>query len=184
MEEIIENSKMKKIKSLYIVKRIFLLLYQNKKLDLICYSNYWQKKLKLDIEDYKIVSGKYKIIDNNKFGREYLLNTNKKIFEGEYLNKKRNGKGKEYHYNGKLKFKGEFINGKKITGKEYDNYGYLISIIKEGKGEEYYKNKELKFKGEYLNGKRWNGIVFNYYGNKKFPIKYGKGRIKEYNNNN
>ena len=112
MEEIIENSKMKKIKSLYIVKRIFLLLYQNKKLELISYSNYWQKKLKLDIEDYKIVSRKYKIIDNNKFGREYLLNTNKKIFEGEYLNKKRNGKGKEYHYNGRLKFKGEFINGK------------------------------------------------------------------------
>ena len=36
------------------------------------------------------------------------------IFEGEYLNGKRNGKGKEYYDNGKLEFEGEFINGKRI----------------------------------------------------------------------
>ena len=29
-------------------------------------------------------------------------------FEGEYLNGKRNGKGKEYYYNGKLEFEGEY----------------------------------------------------------------------------
>ena len=34
-------------------------------------------------------------------------------FEGEYLFGKRNGKGKEYGYNGKLIFEGEYINGKK-----------------------------------------------------------------------
>ena len=35
------------------------------------------------------------------------------MFEGEYLNGKRNGKGKEYDFNGKLKFEGEFLNGTK-----------------------------------------------------------------------
>ena len=31
----------------------------------------------------------------------------KLIFEGEYINGERNGKGKEYDNNGELKFKGE-----------------------------------------------------------------------------
>jgi len=33
------------------------------------------------------------------------------IFEGEYLNGERNGKGKEYSYSGALLFEGEFVNG-------------------------------------------------------------------------
>ena len=33
-------------------------------------------------------------------------------FEGEYLNGKRNGKGKEYSYwNGNLQFEGEYLSG-------------------------------------------------------------------------
>ena len=35
------------------------------------------------------------------------------IFEGEYLNGERNGKGKEYYKNGKLKFDGEYLNGER-----------------------------------------------------------------------
>ena len=58
------------------------------------------------------------------------------VFEGEYLNGKRNGKWKEYDYDGKLKFEGEYLNGKR-----------------HGKGKEYYYNR-LIFEGEYLNGKR------------------------------
>jgi len=34
-------------------------------------------------------------------------------FEGEYLNGKKNGKGKEY-WNGELEFEGEYLNGKKM----------------------------------------------------------------------
>ena len=34
-------------------------------------------------------------------------------FEGEYLNGKRNGKGKEYNNDGKLIFAGEYLNGKR-----------------------------------------------------------------------
>ena len=38
------------------------------------------------------------------------------IFEGEYLNDKRNGKGKEFFKQGELKFEGEYLYGK-INGK-------------------------------------------------------------------
>ena len=47
-------------------------------------------------------------------------------FEGEFLNGKRNGKGKEYGSYGKLKFDGEYLNGLKKEGKEYDMSGNLI----------------------------------------------------------
>ena len=35
------------------------------------------------------------------------------VFEGEYLNGKKNGKGKEYYYNGNLKFEGKYLNGER-----------------------------------------------------------------------
>ena len=44
--------------------------------------------------------------------KEYY-NNGELMFEGEYLNGKRNGKGKEYDYNGKLEFEGEYLNGKR-----------------------------------------------------------------------
>ena len=37
------------------------------------------------------------------------------IFEGEYLNGEKNGKGKEYNELGTLIFEGEYQNGVKIT---------------------------------------------------------------------
>ena len=45
-------------------------------------------------------------------GKEYDFEGNLK-YEGEYLYGNKNGKGKEYDDNGKLKFEGEFINGEK-----------------------------------------------------------------------
>jgi len=42
------------------------------------------------------------------------------------LNGKKNGKGKEYNYFGKLEYEGEYLNGKKIRkGREYDYNGAL-----------------------------------------------------------
>ena len=52
------------------------------------------------------------------------------IFEGEYLNGDRNGKGKEYYDNGKLKFEGEYLNGKIWNGKGYNIKGILEFEIK------------------------------------------------------
>ena len=44
------------------------------------------------------------------------------IFEGEYLNGERNGKGKEYNF-GKIVFEGEYLNGKRIEKRNNDNSG-------------------------------------------------------------
>ena len=65
----------------------------------------------------------------NQHMRVIIINTNKLIFEGEYLNGKKNGKGKEYNdYNGKLVFEGEYLNGVRWNGKgkEYNEEGKLI----------------------------------------------------------
>ena len=38
-------------------------------------------------------------------------------FEGEYLNERRNGKGKEYNINGCVEFEGEYLNGERKNNK-------------------------------------------------------------------
>ena len=48
-----------------------------------------------------------------------------------------NGKVREYYYNGKLSFEGEYLNG-----------------VKNGKGKEYKTSGELSYEGEYMNGKK------------------------------
>ena len=69
------------------------------------------------------------------------------IFEGEFLNGEKNGKGKEYYDNGILKFDGEYLNGKKWNGKGYYINNNLIYELKNGKGfiMEYDYNNQLKF---------------------------------------
>jgi len=136
----------KSIKSEYILKEIFLFLDRKRLFNLIIYNKYLQTVLKINIEDYKKISGKYRISEKDGKGKEYILNTNILIFEREYLKGKRYGKGKEYKKNGELVFEGEYLNGIKWNGK----------------GKEYYLNGELKFDGEYLKGKR-NGRGKEYY---------------------
>ena len=49
------------------------------------------------------------------------------MFEGEYLNSKRNGNGKEYDYKGNLIFEGEYLNGKRYNGKgKKYNYNNIL----------------------------------------------------------
>ena len=99
------------------------------------------------------------------------------LFEGEYLNGKRHGKGKEYFYKA-LIFEGEYLFGEKWNGKgniglkdpekefelkngngnniiEYENNfkGEYRNGKRNGKGTEYFF-KALIFEGEYINGKR------------------------------
>jgi len=49
-------------------------------------------------------------------GKEYYKNGKLK-YEGEFLDGKLNGKRKEFFQNGKIKFNGEFLNGEKIKKK-------------------------------------------------------------------
>ena len=89
-------------------------------------------------------------------------------FEGEYLNGRRKGKGKEYYDNGEIKFEGEYLYGYKRQGKHYlknklvAEGNYLFNKIWEGKLKKYVsKNDKLIFEGEYKNGKL-NGKVKEY----------------------
>ena len=105
------------VSSLYIIKNIFSLLSEKKKLKLINYNKNYHKKLDIDINDFKRVSGKHLIVEKNGKGKEYD-NENRLLFEGEYFKQKKNGKGKEYDTEGRLIFEGEYSNGEK---KEKEN---------------------------------------------------------------
>ena len=94
----------KDIKSFYNLKNIFSFLSEKQKLNIIINNKHLQKKFDINIEDYKRISGRYKVGERNGKGKEYDISTDVMLFEGEYLNGKRNGKGKEYYYYGKLKF--------------------------------------------------------------------------------
>ena len=115
-----------------------------------------------------MINGKGLIKEYNQFN--FLLE-----FKGEYLNGKKNGKGKEYeHIFGKLEFECEYLDGKRNgKGKEYDSNG---EIIFEGeflygyrlKGK-LYINKKLEYEGEFLYNKKWNGKGYD---EKKMVILY------------
>ena len=115
----------------------------------------------------------------NGKGKEYYGNGKLK-FEGEYLNCKRNGKGKEYnHLNGKLLFEGEYLNDLEVIGTKYNYNGNIIHKYNNlnGKGKEYYGHGKLEFEGDYPNGKR-NGKGKEYFsnGNLKFEGEYLNGK--------
>ena len=103
----------------------------------------------------------YELINGNGKVKEYF-DSGGLQFEGEILNGKRNGKGKEYSCD-RLKYEGEYLNGKKHGfGKEYGAYeklkyeGEFFNGKKHGKGKEYDLRGQIIFEGEYLNGNKLN----------------------------
>ena len=159
----LENSK-----STYFIKRLFSFVDENKKLEIIKYNKNLQNIIDISLINYKFLSGRYIIFEKDGMMKEYDKLEDKLLFEGECLNKKRNGKGKEYYWNGELKFVGEYLNGKR-----------------NGKGKEYRLNSffevRLKFEGEYLDGKRWNGNGYGTHNDIIYTLKDGKGMVKDYN---
>ena len=102
------------IKSLYISKIIFSFLNDKAMhLKLIKYNKSLQKKYEITISNYKIFSGKYIIDGENGIKKVYNAYTNNLLFEGEYLNGLKNGKGIEFNIDGEVIFEGEYLNGKK-----------------------------------------------------------------------
>ena len=96
----------------------------------------------------------------------------------------RNGKGKEYYYNGNLEYEGEYKNGiKNGKGKEYDIENHLIfegeylNGKRYGKGKEYDENGNLIYDGEYLYRER-KDINKNEYGNFIKRGIRGRGRYR------
>ena len=141
------------VKSRYIIQRIFSNLKDRRKVLITLYNQKTNDILNIDLDLIKKISGIYKEAPINGKGKEYILNTNIKIYEGGYKNKKRSGKGKEYDKYGYLKYEGEYLNGKKSGyGTEYyDNdvifKGEYLEGKKHGKGIEYYDNYQYKFEG-------------------------------------
>ena len=102
---------------------------EKRKLNIIIYNKKYQNQLKVNIEYYKKKSGRYIKGNKNGISKEYILGTNILVFEGKYLNGKRNGKGKEF-YNDKIKFEGEYSDGRIIKGIGYNSRGKVILTIK------------------------------------------------------
>ena len=150
------------IKSSFFIKIIFSFLDEKTKLKLVKYNKSLQNNININLINYKILSGRYIIYEENGNIKEYSSYDDVLEFEGEYLNGERNGKGKEY-YKGNLIFEGEYLNGKR-----------------NGKGKEYNKEGNLIFDGEYLNGKKWNGKGYDDKNNIIYELKNGTGHIKEY----
>ena len=127
-----------------------------------------------------IFSGEYLNGKRNGKGKEYELGT--VIFNGEYLNGKKNGNGKEYYYFSKrIRFKGEYNNGKIWNGYFYDRdkEKTIVNEIKDGKGfiKEYNELDEIVFAGEYKNGERnGKGKEYDYSKNVIFEGEYLNGR--------
>ena len=160
---------LKDIKSSANLKAILSCMCEKMWMNLIKYNKTLQKENHIDLYNYQIFSGKY--MTKELYGKRKIYNayTNELIFEGQYLNGKRNGPGKEYS-KGNLIFEGEYLNGEK-----------------NGKGIEYNEKGKILFEGEYLNGKKNNGKIKEFFknGNLKFESEYvnGKrnGKSKDYN---
>ena len=181
---------LKNIKSLYFTQIIFTYVNDAQKLKIIKYNKSLQKIIHINIINYKHFSRRYIKYELNGIGKEYNGENESLIFEGEYLNGQRNGKGKEYWRNNRMIFEGKYLNGKRNgKGREYDFSnsklifeGEYINGKRNGKGKEYWSNGILFFEGEYLNNKQWIGIGYNSNGNILYSLNndiIGKGR--EYN---
>ena len=158
------NNLLLNIKSNYFTKFLFSHLEENVKLKIIKYNKTMKNMIDIKLINYKFLSKRYIILEDENKGKEYDGQTDNLIYEGEYLNGKRNGKGKEYDEN-KLIFEGEYLNGKR-----------------NGKGKEYYYNGKLKFEGEYLNEEKIKGKFYDKNGNKYYDLENQNGNIKEYDN--
>ena len=98
------------VKSKYITNKIFSFLEENLKLNIIVHNKKYQNLLEINIEYYKKKSGKLRKIEENGICKEYTLDENKLIFEGEFKNGKKCGSAKEYNTrNGKLTFEGTYL---------------------------------------------------------------------------
>ena len=90
--------------------------------------NWWTGKV-YEYKDNNIYE-----INNGKGYLKYMAYWGSKNFEGEYLNGKKNGKGKEYNCDNTIIFEGDYFNDKKWNGKGYDKNNNTIYEINNGKG--------------------------------------------------
>ena len=139
----------------------------------------WNGKIFFNKKIYEIKNGNLSVkeFDNNgsliysfgyfngeKNGKWMIKEKDNIIFEKKYVNGKLNGKGKEYNFNGKIMFEGEYLYNYKRKGREY-------------------VNERLEYEGEYLYGIKWNGKGYDENGNVVYELNNGKGSNREYKYN-
>ena len=148
-----------------LIHNIFSLINKKTKLYLIMYNKKFQKLFGINIEIYKEISGKYLIKDKNGNDKVYTLDTKRLLFEGKYLNGKKNGIGKDFDFMGDIIFEGQYIDG-----------------IRNGYGKIYNFKHEVVFEGEFLKGVKWNGIGKEYGLNYEllYDGEYKNGKGKSY----
>ena len=74
----------------------------------------------------------YRLTENN-FGSKFESKIMK--YEGEYLNGKWDGKGKEFNANGHLIYEGEYKDDNKWNGRGYDRNKNIIYELNDGSGK-------------------------------------------------
>ena len=82
---------LKILESSYFIKLIFSYVDEKHKLELIKYNKSFQNKININLINYQCFSGKYIIYESKDKVKEYNGFDGSLIFEGEYLNGKRNG---------------------------------------------------------------------------------------------
>ena len=90
---------------------------------------------------------------------ENIFYENGEYYIGQWLNNHKHGKGIIYYKNGNIMYDGEYVNDKREgNGKYiYENGEYYIgewkNDLRHGKGIIYYKNGNIKYDGYWNNGK-------------------------------
>ena len=84
------------IRSYYIAQIVFSFIDIKETYKLVKYNKSLLNKLKINPLYFKIRSKKYLIYEKNKKVREYSILDDTLLYEGEYLNGEKSGKGKEY----------------------------------------------------------------------------------------
>ena len=174
------------ITSPFFLNKVFSYIIKPKELDIVKYNKKFQTQLGLNLKHYKILSKKYIIYETKNFGKEYLGENGNLLYEGEYINGKRNGKGKEYNSEEQLEYEGDFKNGKKEgIGKAYSKGSILIyegeykNGIRNGKGKTF-KEGKVFFDGEFLDDELFKGKTYED-GKVVYELEEN-GIRKEYNN--
>ena len=117
-----------------------------------------------------------------KVFNKFIENDNEIIYDGEYKDNKKEGKGKEYNKKWQLIFIGEFTNGYRFKGKEFNENGELVFNGKYSKGLHFdgyrkeYIDEFLKFEGEIKNGLKLKGKEYDINGNIIFEGEYKDGQ--------
>ena len=174
------------IKSKLIFKKIFSFLREKIILKVANYNKSLQNKLGKSLIFYKVMSRKYILYEGKNKGKLYDADSNKLLYIGEFINAKKNGKGKEYNDNGQLSYEGEYLNGERNGyGKEFYYDGQLkfegeYINNKKINGREY-SSGNIVFKGQFFNNKQYNGEGYDKNGNIIYEIINGNGKGKEYN---